>query len=389
MRARPFVLSLALAAAPALVVPALAHAEGFKKGSDKIEKAESDAKTLKAPPVETARSPLSGWKKLGERTVDGKNDKDVIAVGAEDGVFTAVTVKVEDSSLLMHEIKITFANGETFEPKTKLVFEKDSTTRVIDLPGEKRIIKKVEFKYGNLPGGGKAKVELWGKGAGAVAPPPVVLTGWKRLGEREVNGKLDKDTIMVGADDGLFTAIGVKVEDSALLMHEIKITFANGETYEPKTKLVFEKDSTTRVIDLPGEKRFIKKVEFKYGNLPGGGKAKVELWGKQAIPPAVKLGEREVNGKLDKDVIVVGAEDGTFTGIQVKVEGSGLVMHEIKVTFANGETFEPKTKLVFDKDTSTRMIDLPGNKRIIKKVEFKYGNLPGGGKARVELWGKR
>jgi hypothetical protein len=213
--------------------------------------------------------------------------------------------------------------------------------------------------------------------------------GWKKLGERDVNGKVDKDVISVGADDGVFTAIQIKVEASSLVMHEIKVVFANGETFEPKTKLTFDKDTSTRNIDLPGDKRVIKRVEFKYGNLPGGGKARVELWGKAAPAPFQKLGERDVNGKLDKDVIDVGADDGVFTAIQVKVEGSSLVMQDIKIIFGNGETFDAKTKLVFDKDTTTRMIDLPGNKRVIKRVEFKYGNLAGGGKARVELWGKR
>jgi hypothetical protein len=32
------------------------------------------------------------------------------------------------------------------------------------------------------------------------------------------------------------------------------------------------------VIDLPGGARSIKKVEFRYGNLPGGGRAQLELW---------------------------------------------------------------------------------------------------------------
>ena len=102
-----------------------------------------------------------------------------------------------------------------------------------------------------------------------------------------------------------------------------------------------------------------------------------------------KLGERSVDGKLDKDVIQVGDDDGLFTAIQVKVEGSALEMFDIKVVFGNGESFSPNTRLVFSKDTTSRLIDLPGNKRIIKRVEFRYGNLPGGSKARVELWGKR
>ncbi len=246
--------------------------------------------------------------------------------------------------------------------------------------------------YADPPAGKKDKNEKNEKNDKAdkadKADPPATV-GWKKLGQQDVNGKVDKDVITVGADDGVFTAIQVKVEGSSLNMFDIKVVFGNGETFDAKTKLVFDKDTTTRVIDLPGEKRVIKRVEFKYGNLPGGGKARVELWGKAAPAPLVKLGQQDVNGKVDKDVIAVGADDGVFTAIQVKVEGSSLNMYDIKVVFGNGESFDAKTKLVFDKDTTTRMIDLPGNKRIIKRVEFKYGNLPGGGKARVELWGKR
>jgi hypothetical protein len=34
---------------------------------------------------------------------------------------------------------------------------------VIDFPGDERVIKFVDFKYRNLPGGGKAKVQVWAK----------------------------------------------------------------------------------------------------------------------------------------------------------------------------------------------------------------------------------
>jgi hypothetical protein len=42
-------------------------------------------------------------------------------------------------------------------------FREDQRSRVIDLPGRDRIIKWVDLKYRNLPGGGKARVQLWAK----------------------------------------------------------------------------------------------------------------------------------------------------------------------------------------------------------------------------------
>jgi hypothetical protein len=43
---------------------------------------------------------------------------------------------------------------------------------------------------------------------------------------------------------------------------------------------VFGPDQTSRVIDLPGGGRNIRRVDFHYGNIPGQGQAKVELWGR-------------------------------------------------------------------------------------------------------------
>jgi hypothetical protein len=60
-------------------------------------------------------------------------------------------------------VVVTFGDGTTFSPKTKLVFGQGATSRVIDLPGGKRTIKRVDFKYANLPGGGRAQIELWGR----------------------------------------------------------------------------------------------------------------------------------------------------------------------------------------------------------------------------------
>ena len=114
--------------------------------------------------VTSGHSQVQGsWEKLGAREVDGKADHDQIAVGRDDGQFQSMQIQVDGSSVEIWDIKVTFGNGEVFEPKVKAVFDKNSRSRVIDFPGNKRNIKKVEFRYGNLPGGGKAKIELWAK----------------------------------------------------------------------------------------------------------------------------------------------------------------------------------------------------------------------------------
>ena len=101
------------------------------------------------------------WVMLGERTVDGVRDRDVITVGAREGKYRRIMLVVENSALELHDLVVTFGNGTHFEPNTRHVFGPQTRSRVIDLPGDARFIRSVEFRYGNLPGGGRAKMELW------------------------------------------------------------------------------------------------------------------------------------------------------------------------------------------------------------------------------------
>ncbi|MEZ4398894.1 MAG: hypothetical protein R3B06_02685 [Kofleriaceae bacterium] len=106
---------------------------------------------------------VTGWSKLGERIVDGRADRDVIQVGAKDGTFRVIKLKAEHSALELRDVVVVFGDGTRFSPPTRVVFSKDSWSRTIDLPGQARVIRRVEFKYGNLPGGGRAQLELWAK----------------------------------------------------------------------------------------------------------------------------------------------------------------------------------------------------------------------------------
>ena len=104
--------------------------------------------------------------------------------------------------------------------------------------------------------------------------------GWEQLGVLTVNGSNDRDSLPVGRSEGLFAALRIHVNNSALRMHNIVVVFADGTTYSPDTRLVFNAGSTSSVIDLPGTRRAIRRVDFRYTDLAGGGRAQVEVWGR-------------------------------------------------------------------------------------------------------------
>jgi hypothetical protein len=233
-----------------------------------------------ASPAHAQRWDNKGWEKLGEREVDRKVDRDRIEVGRNDGVFTKLTLNVERSELELLDFEITFGNGEKFSPKVRHSFKEGARTRVIDLPGDKRVIKSIELRYKNLPGGGKAKVEVWGWKAGDAKPAAWKFdnNGWQLLGERTVHGRMDKDRITVGKYKGRFSKMAMVVYDSDLELVDFEVKFGKGPAWHPDLRHVFKEGERSRVIDVPVDERIIKFIDFKFKNLPGGGRAKVQVW---------------------------------------------------------------------------------------------------------------
>ncbi|AXT55075.1 DUF2541 family protein [Aquimarina sp. MMG015] len=104
------------------------------------------------------------WEHLGSRTVNYKIDRDVIKVTAKDGAFKKLKVKVTNGSINMHRIVVQYGNGEKQVIQVKKNFKKGGATRIIDLKGNKRIIRDITFFYDtkNLSKN-RAKVHVFGK----------------------------------------------------------------------------------------------------------------------------------------------------------------------------------------------------------------------------------
>lgn len=101
------------------------------------------------------------------------------------------------------------------------------------------------------------------------------------------------------------------------------------------------------------------------------------------------LGRQEVNFKRDRDRIDVGRREGKFKQLQVRVDGAPVEIRDMKVTFGNDETFSPKLRHRFDEKSKTRIIDLPGERRTIKSIDFDYQSPERReGKATVAVYGR-
>ncbi|MCE9581848.1 MAG: hypothetical protein K8T20_04955 [Planctomycetes bacterium] len=363
--------------------------------------------TLLAAAASTARA--DDWDKIGSRVVAFGGDHDTID-GTGDGRFTAIKIDVDEGNLEMYDVKVTFGNGDPFSPDTRMQFDENTRSRTIDLPGEARAIRKIEFWYRSKGRKGRATVTVFGKragggGGGAEEPRPPVARppaddnkGWELLGMRIADFGGDHDTIEVTASEGRFKQIKIDVESGNVDMFDVKVTFGDGETFSPATRFEFKEGSMSRTIDLPGDARVIRKVEFSYKSEIRKGKARVRLYGNQAGGGGggndakekwEKLGTRIVDFVADKDTIEVGANEGRFDKIRIDVEDGNLDMWNIRVVFGDGQDFSPETKVEFRQGSMSRTIDLPGDTRVIRKIEFWYKSEFKKGRATVHVFGRQ
>jgi len=377
------------------------------------------------PPVvhdQRTRWDSRGWELLGVASPDGRYDRDVIRVGRNEGGFSQLMVSVSGGDLEIYDIVVTFGNGERFSPGTRFHFRGGASTGAIDLPGRARGIQTIEFRYGAIPGGGRPRVEVWGKPVTPPppAPPPAPLpppprpeppppvrppewnpADWQRLGETTVDGRRDRDVLHVGMDEGRFSKLMLVAEGSDLDLYDMVVTFGNGERFDVPVRMRFHEGQRTGAIDLPGNGRGIREIAFRYGNLSGGGRARLEVWGRPAnaapsppLPPPEwnpsgwrLLGEAEVAGRNDRDFIRVRGRH-RYRQLMLEVKGGALEMYDVVVYFRDRSRYSPETRLVFGPESRTRPIDLPGDARGLRAIEFRYGNLPGPGRAYVRVWGR-
>ncbi len=103
---------------------------------------------------------------------------------------------------------------------------------------------------------------------------------------------------------------------------------------------------------------------------------------------AVFLGERLVNDRLDRDEVIVTGARGDFKAIQIRVKGASVDFHKVIIVYGNGQRQEVEMRHTIPAGGTSRAIDLVGDERVIRKIEFWYdANTIRGRKAVVRVFG--
>ena len=105
----------------------------------------------------------SGWHKIGETTVDFKKDTDEITIIIADR-FASIKFKVEDAPIDLVSLTVYYESGDHQHIKINMPIKAPGESRVINLNGGERSVKKIVFVYRTLPNRKdvKAHVAIWG-----------------------------------------------------------------------------------------------------------------------------------------------------------------------------------------------------------------------------------
>lgn len=211
----------------------------------------------------------------------------------------------------------------------------------------------------------------------------------------------DQDNVPVGKSEGSFTQLVIAAQDAGCELFGAEVYVVGGERIALDLRRVLRPGEHTEPLALPGEARVIDKVVLRYGKLSGGGRARVQLWAMptpggpaHTLPPAwdsrgwTFVGELNVGSRKDQDVLKVGKDNGPLRQLQVVVYGSDMELFEMGVRLQDGQVFAPNVRRIFRDGTLMPPIDLPGQAQVVQQVDFRYGNLPGGGRARVQVWAR-
>jgi len=104
---------------------------------------------------------------------------------------------------------------------------------------------------------------------------------WKLIGVKKVSFLIDRDVIHVTGNDN-YRQLKLKVTEGPVHILDMDVYFENGDKFDVSIRNRIPKGGESRVIDLPGGSRNIKKIEFWYetkGFLKG--RARVAVLGRR------------------------------------------------------------------------------------------------------------
>lgn len=211
-----------------------------------------------------------------------------------------------------------------------------------------------------------------------LAGAPAHADDWKRVGTVVFDDPFIKTIVSIPKGMGPMSDVQFVVTGADIEIADLKITYGNGQVDDIAVRDVFKAGSASRAVPLKGfNGRNIKNITVVYR---AHGKARFDVLGNVAAGSGkggwVQLGCQPVGFRVDHDAITVGGQEGGFKALRLRVQGAPVEFYDVVAIFGNGQQQKLSVRAAIPAGGSTRQLDLNGQVRGIRRIDFLYRSIP-------------
>jgi hypothetical protein len=229
------------------------------------------------------------WDALATQRFDRRDDRVQMDVGRREGRIGQVRLVYNgDGGVVIREMRVRFGNGESQIIPLSERLEDGYSTKGIDLEGDRRFIERVTVILDPRQRPGRANFTLEGnerpgrdlsdgprRGEGRLQ-----RENWELLGRATVGFERDRDIIRINGNQNWWEGRGggdsrrgidklhFTAENSEIYMGSIRVQYINGAVENVRIDRLIQVNGDL-VVDLPGERAFIREIEMNYRSRPG------------------------------------------------------------------------------------------------------------------------
>jgi hypothetical protein len=267
-------------------------------GSKRSNPASGDvsfAPTIPTPDTDKPGVPKeTGGVLFGYQNVGFGIDRDIIKVGGDIGKFDRIRLRVLGNDIHINALKVVYMDGDTQDVAVDAVVRANTRSKWFDLKGD-RFIREIAMTYQSKPNlKGQARVEVTGEYAkdwlGGTGEGRKYNQGWVLLGAQTAGFTgFDRDTILVGRNEGGYSRLRIETKDRAITLREIRVKYFEGpdEVFTMNDRV--DPDRPFGPLEFRGGKAPIKAIQAKYrsrfdfikgfNSVLKGNPAIVQIWG--------------------------------------------------------------------------------------------------------------
>jgi len=334
-------------------------------------------------PASAQRGPRD-WVLLGQQDVGFGVDRDVINVEREGVRFSQLRIEAERNDVYLISLRLVYQDSHTEDFRIDRELKAGTEAYPIDLRGERSHLRRIEMVYRTRPDfRGRAIVRVYGELRPDHYPAHADANRFEVIDSRSISRR-DREPVVfdLGRGDGRYARLRFQAGDGGVRIGEVRITFGNGDTQFVTIEDRLGNNQSSRVIDLEGNRRFIRSLRVDARPLRGERDARLTLLGeREAAPPRrrpdlggfIAINKQRITRRTDDGLVEfdVGRDEGRFGELRFLAEDGDVFIREALIVFANGETQRARIRDRLNEDDLSETIDLAGESRAIRTVQVR------------------